>query len=234
MNLLGNALRTHVNQESNGSVEIRITDTGIGMSKDFLFQSAFEPFRKRNQHSSGMGVGLTVVRRIIEDIGGSIKIKSEQDIGTDITVQVPLEHYDRPYDPDSSHSAIYATLSQLKGRKVVIFHSKAPDANGPLELLRQWGVLKRYITTLMNTVRNELHMDVTQTSKWTGLDECDIVICPEISFDSLKAIRDKAIVAPPATLFIAMDMVEANTLRCDARITSQSSVIEIMTQPYVK
>jgi hypothetical protein len=180
MNLLGNALkftdsgyveialRTNVNQYSNGSVEIRITDTGIGMSKDFLFQGAFEPFRKRNQHSPGTGVGLNVVRRIIEDIGGSIKIKSEQDIGTDITVQLPLERYDRPYDPDSRHSAIYATLSQLKGRRVAILHSKPPDANGPPELLRQWGVLKRYIATLVSTVRNELHMEVTQTSEWTG------------------------------------------------------------------
>ena len=92
MNLFGNALKftesgyievalgSRDNEEGGSSVEIRITDTGIGMCKDFLFQGAFEPFRKLNQHSSGTGVGLNVVRRILEDVGGSIKVTSEVSI----------------------------------------------------------------------------------------------------------------------------------------------------------
>jgi K+-sensing histidine kinase KdpD len=73
MNLFGNALkftdsgyielavRSSANKEANAPVEIRITDTGIGMCKDFLFQGVFEPFRKHNEHSAGTGVGLNVV-----------------------------------------------------------------------------------------------------------------------------------------------------------------------------
>jgi hypothetical protein len=248
MNIFGNALkftesgyievalRINANKEASASVEIRITDTGIGMCKDFLFQGAFEPFLKRNQHTSGTGVGLNVVRRILEDIGGSIKIRSAPDKGTDVTLQLPLMRYDRPHDPASPQSAIYATLSQLKGRKVIILHSKAPKANGPLDYLRHWNVLKRYIATLARTVQNELHMEVTQTSEWAGHDECDIIVCPEISFASLRTIREKSNGSVPAVLFIVMDMVEvdmveADTLRCDARVTSAASVVEIMTQP---
>jgi hypothetical protein len=216
MNLLGNALkftesgyievalRSSLNEDTKASVEIRITDTGIGMCKDFLFQGAFEPFRKRNQHSAGTGVGLNVVRRIIEDIGGSITIRSEPDKGTDITVQLPLARYDSPHDPELPQSAIYSTLSKLRGRKVTILHSKSPDASGPPENLRHWKVLMRYIDTLTSTLRNELHMDITRTSDWTGHEECDVVVCPEVSFGSLRDIREKANGRPPATLFVAM------------------------------
>jgi hypothetical protein len=82
-------------------------------------------------------------------------------------------------------------------------------------------------------MRNELGMEVTKTDEWDGHDECDVIVCPEISFASLKIIREKASGRPPAALFIAMDIVEADTLRCDARITNQASVVEIMTQPCV-
>ncbi|KAF1833791.1 hypothetical protein BDW02DRAFT_551737 [Decorospora gaudefroyi] len=243
MNLLGNALkftetgyvqislRLSSVEEGQAPMEVRITDTGIGMCKDFLFKGAFEPFRKCNEHSAGTGVGLSVVRRIIEDIGGTIKIKSQPNVGTDITLQLPLARYDRPHEPESPHSAIYGTLAQLKGRKVCVLYSKSPDASGPPDHLRHWEVLKRYIHALTTTVRNELNMEVTESSEWTGHEDADVVVFPEISFASLKTIREKAAERPPALLFITMDMVEADTLRCDARVTSQSSVVEIMTQP---
>jgi hypothetical protein len=119
-------------------------------------------------------------------------------------MQLPLARHDEPHDTDSSHNAIYATLAQLKGRKVYILHSKPPDTSGPPEHLRDWKILGRYIDTLAATMRNELHMQVTKTSEWEGHDDCDVIVCPEISFASLKIIREKSKGQPPAALFIAM------------------------------
>jgi hypothetical protein len=141
--------------------------------------------------------------------------------------------YDRPHDPESPYGAIYATLARLKGRRVCILHSKPPDTESLPELLGYWELLKRYIGALAKTLRSELKMYVTETSEWSGHDHFDVVIFPEVSFNSLNIIRENAKGRPPAALFIAMDMIEADTLRCDARITSQASVVEIMTQPYV-
>lgn len=198
-----------------------------------MFNDLFEPFRKSNQHSSGTGVGLSVVKRIIEDIGGSIEITSEIEKGTDITVKMTLDRYKRPEDPDSPHGAIAAALSRLYGRQICLLHSKSPDANGPPEHLREWQVLKRYISALVTTLETELKMSVTLTSEWDEVDKSDIVICPEVSFESLQTIRNTKHRKPPATLFIAMDTMEADTLRCDARVTSADSVVEVVTQPYV-
>ncbi|KAF2856788.1 hypothetical protein T440DRAFT_512793 [Plenodomus tracheiphilus IPT5] len=243
MNMLGNSLkftesgyvllslRSERAEGSKVPVTLRICDSGIGISRNFLLNDLFEPFRKQNQHSAGTGVGLSVVKRIIEDIGGSIEVSSEVDKGTDITVKLLLERYKRPEDSDSPHGAIAAALSQLKSRKICLLHSKSPDANGPPEHLREWQTLKRYINALVTTLEVELKMDVTLTSEWNGHDDSDIVICPEVSFESLQTIREVTHRKPPATLFIAMDTMEADTLRCDARVTDAASVVEVVTQP---
>ncbi|KAF1942205.1 hypothetical protein EJ02DRAFT_466031 [Clathrospora elynae] len=245
MNLLGNALkfteagyilvqvRAEAAQGSEVPVTLDICDSGIGISKDFLYNDLFEPFRKRNQHSAGTGVGLSVVRRIIEDIGGSIEIRSEPEKGTEITVKLALQRFNRPASPDSVHGSIAAALSDLKGRKICLLHSKSPDADGPPEHMREWEVLKRYVSALNTTLENELRMDVVLTSDWDpeAHEGSDIVILPEVSFESLQTIRSSTLRRPPAILFIAMDTMEADTLRCDARVTSDDSVVEVVTQP---
>ena len=76
-------------------------------------------------------------------------------------------------------------------------------------------------------------MIVTQTSDWDGRAELDVIICPQVSFEKLNTVRQRAQRKMPATLFVAMDMMEADTLRSDARVTSMSSIVEIMAQPYV-
>lgn len=169
MNLLGNALkftesgfilvslRFDTTPEAKTPMTIKVSDTGIGMSRDFLFKEAFVPFRKHNPHSTGTGVGLTVVRRIIEEVGGWIEITSESNKGTEITLQLPLKRYTPPGDPDSTHGSVLATLSRLRGRKTCILHSKVPDASGPAEHLRQWQALNLFVRTMRTTGIWDIH-----------------------------------------------------------------------------
>lgn len=69
--------------------EFIIKDTGIGMNKEFL-EHIFEPFeRERNSTISGIqgtGLGMTITKNIIDMMQGSIDIKSEPGIGTEVTV----------------------------------------------------------------------------------------------------------------------------------------------------
>lgn len=245
MNLLGNALkftesgyiliwlRSNPKDESKVAVTLKINDSGIGMPNDFLFNKAFEPFRKRNQHTAGTGVGLSVVKRILEDVGGSIEISSEPNKGTDVSLNLSFDRFERSEDYKPPHNAVISKLSQLKSRRICILHTKMPDKNSSPDEVQHWEMLKHYISALTSTLREELKMIVTQTSDWDGHDESDIVICPEVSFECLQTIRAASIRNPPATLLIAMDTIEAETIRCDARVTSSESVVEVMTQPYV-
>jgi hypothetical protein len=94
--------------------------------------------------------------------------------------------------------------------------------------------LARFTNTLSTTLQKHLKMDVVRTTEWKGHD-ADIVIVPELSFDYLASIRRSRINGEraPVTIFVAMDAMEAATLRSDARIRNKESVVEVMTQPYV-
>jgi signal transduction histidine kinase len=67
-----------------------IRDDGIGISPDFL-PHVFEPFMQEKRHgyeSVGTGLGLSIVRQIVDLMGGTIKVKSVQNQGTEFTVRL--------------------------------------------------------------------------------------------------------------------------------------------------
>jgi PAS domain S-box-containing protein len=72
----------------NGNVEIAISDTGIGMSKETLRKIWTPLFTTK---AKGMGFGLSICKRFIEAHGGSISAKSTRGKGTTLTVTFPIE-----------------------------------------------------------------------------------------------------------------------------------------------
>jgi len=71
----------------NADIEISIRDTGHGIKKNDL-RKIFNPFFTRLPN--GTGLGLTIVHRIIEQHGGSIRVQSRIDEGTTFTVRLPI------------------------------------------------------------------------------------------------------------------------------------------------
>lgn len=77
-----------------GQALVSVTDRGIGISADELEQ-VFEPFRRTGASREtipGVGLGLSVSRRIVEDHGGSIEVTSQPGYGSTFSVLLPLEH----------------------------------------------------------------------------------------------------------------------------------------------
>ncbi len=74
-----------------GSYEIRVKDTGIGMSEEFA-EHIFEPFeRERNTTVSGIegtGLGMAITKSIIDAMGGHIEVKSAPGKGTEFIIQL--------------------------------------------------------------------------------------------------------------------------------------------------
>jgi putative PEP-CTERM system histidine kinase len=71
----------------NGSVFIRISDSGKGMTADYLKNHLFRPFRTTKE--TGLGIGLYQCRLIIEAHDGKIEVKSDVGKGTVFTVSLP-------------------------------------------------------------------------------------------------------------------------------------------------
>jgi signal transduction histidine kinase len=76
-----------VKREGNGLVFI-VRDTGEGMSEEIL-ANIYEPFFSSSK-GGGSGLGLVIVKNIVEAHGGSLKVESSPGKGTVITISIPL------------------------------------------------------------------------------------------------------------------------------------------------
>ncbi|WLI88929.1 PEP-CTERM system histidine kinase PrsK [Massilia sp. R2A-15] len=70
------------------SVRIRISDTGEGMSADFIRERLFKPFETTK--SAGMGIGMFESREYIEELGGKLEVSSTPGAGSTFHIMLPL------------------------------------------------------------------------------------------------------------------------------------------------
>lgn len=80
-------IRTFVDSDKN--VKICITDSGCGMSQDFIRYKLFQPFVTTK--SKGIGIGLYQCKAIISTYGGEIDVFSKQGEGSMFTVKLPIQ-----------------------------------------------------------------------------------------------------------------------------------------------
>ncbi len=94
-NLIGNAVEslsddagsvTVTSTTGDCTVRVSIQDTGCGMTNEEL-EHAFDDFYTTKEH--GTGLGLSVVRRLIADLGGTIQAQTEPGAGTTFVIEVP-------------------------------------------------------------------------------------------------------------------------------------------------
>jgi signal transduction histidine kinase/CheY-like chemotaxis protein/GAF domain-containing protein len=71
-------------------VNLVVTDTGRGMSRQFMQSSLFQPFEQENGIADGTGLGMSLVAKILKAIGGQISVRSVQGSGTTVSVTVPM------------------------------------------------------------------------------------------------------------------------------------------------
>lgn len=80
------------NEEDRKSlVKLIFTDSGKGISREFLKTRLFTPFSQENPLVSGTGLGMSIVRQIVEMLGGEIDVKSQLGKGTEVTVSLVLK-----------------------------------------------------------------------------------------------------------------------------------------------
>ena len=92
------------NKITDSAVTVYIADSGTGMSAEVVKQ-VFEPFYT-TKGDSGTGLGLSLSKKIIEDHGGTITVKSEEGKGTTFIVTLPISKMKYSSNGDPAHELI--------------------------------------------------------------------------------------------------------------------------------
>ncbi len=79
--------------EDTAWIEFTCSDTGIGMSKEFQ-EHLFEPFTQESHDArstyNGTGLGMAIVKNLLDKMGGTIDFSSEKDVGTTYRITIPF------------------------------------------------------------------------------------------------------------------------------------------------
>jgi len=154
-NLLANAIkftpsngRVHVVMERvNSHVEISVEDTGVGIRPDFL-PYVFDRFRQADagtaRNYGGLGLGLSIVKNLIELHGGQVRVKSRgENLGSTFIVSLPISHVhqvtapvrlqERPDQPED------AEVPSLKGARLLVVDDEADGRTLVMRILSDQG-----------------------------------------------------------------------------------------------
>lgn len=182
MNLLGNSLkyttsgfvavslRAYENgNSSRTSCVIRIVDSGKGMSDQFQHDRMFVPFSQEDPFQPGTGLGLSIVKSIVDSLGGTMEVKSQVGVGTEIDVHLCL-----PPATDQISNAPEDELTVL-GRKTLGKHLVLLEPDPPRVLTHH---ISRLEETIRETCRTWFGMRVSK-SKFMDREDADIYLYSE-------------------------------------------------------
>lgn len=135
-NRRGGKVITHVvsNEQPDGKILVRweIADTGIGMSQEFL-EHVFEPFAREENAGNGVGgtgLGMPIIKQLVELMGGTIKVSSKLNVGSTFVISIPFDPTPAPRETEQ-----IASGSALQGRRLLLVEDNDLNAEIAATLL---------------------------------------------------------------------------------------------------
>lgn len=119
-----------------------VSDTGIGMAPEFL-KHIYEPFAQEGNDArskfQGTGMGMPIVKSLIELMGGTIEISSEVGVGSTFNVQIPLDIDKNPRARERADGQ--ANSCSLAGMNVLLAEDNELNAEIAQALLESEGIV---------------------------------------------------------------------------------------------
>ena len=185
----GGAIKVSLDSDASGGAVIRVKDDGIGIEPEFL-PHIFDRFRQADASAkrsfAGLGLGLTIVRKIVELHGGNITADSNgTDQGTEFTVTLPGAVSRLEAASKRAVAAEPVSLNGLSGKRILLVDDD-PDSLVPLKLMLEQ---KKAVAEPVDSAHKALERLVAS--------EFDVLVSdigmPEMDgLDLIKAVRSLA------------------------------------------
>ena len=209
--------------------EFICSDTGIGIGKEFQ-KSIFEPFSQEQDSArssyAGAGLGLPIVKEILEQRGGSISFTSEKNEGTTFHIKVPLQidPNAEKHEEETLETETKAKIVSLDGIRVLIAEDNAINMEIAKELLADRGAI------ITPAVDGQEAVELFAGSKPDTFDVIlmDIMMPRLNGLDATKAIR--AMNRPDAA-HIPIFAMTANAFVEDVRNSRAAGMNEHLSKP---
>ena len=143
--------------------EFKVSDNGIGISKEFLGH-VFEPFERESgrvgSNSNGSGLGMSIAKAIVDLMGGSIRVESEENVGTQFIVELDfrpyLENTDEQYWEESDDEL---EDSNLSNEDMAVFQEYRPASENKSKNVG-WIEGRRLLLVEDNPLNREIAMEM--------------------------------------------------------------------------
>lgn len=237
MNLLSNAFK--FTQQGSVSLEVSaereddrydrftaiIADTGVGMSPEYL-KNIFTPFLQESSETAetygGSGLGLSIVKSLLDLMGGTVSVHSEKGTGTEFVVSLPLERTD--IQTRKIEEAVPGDVDALAGNRVLVAEDNELNAEITMEVLRMKGLVVDWAKTGKEAVERFLSSE----PGWYSLILMDIHM-PEM--DGLTAVKTIRASGHPDAATIPICALSANAFEDDAAASREAGMNDHLKKP---
>ena len=127
--------------------EFRVKDNGMGMSQEFL-KHIFDPFERDLSNTKtlgiqGTGLGMTITKKMVELMNGTIEVESEPDKGSEFIVTLDLK---------LQENVKHLPVSELKGLRALVVDDDFHTCDSVTEILTKLGIKSEWTTSAREAV----------------------------------------------------------------------------------
>ena len=238
MNLLSNAIKYN---KPGGSISVHakiirqvhqnviykfiISDTGIGISPEFQ-KHIFEPFAQEDTGArtiyKGTGLGMAIVHRLVQEMGGTIQLKSEKNVGSTFTLILPFtidEH-----QPSASAETATDTPADLTDLHILVVEDNELNLEIAVFSLEAAGL---NVSTAINGLEAVQLFEKSKPYEY-DIILMDIMMSVMNGLDAAKAIRGLS--RPDATT-VPIIALSANAFAEDIQKSKNAGINEHLAKP---
>lgn len=219
---------------SNGyaTYEFHVKDNGIGMSKEFQ-KNLFEAFTREESATvsgiQGTGLGMAISKNIVDMMGGTISVESEEGKGTEYTVSIPFKVL--------GNSAKYEVVPQLQGVRVLVADDDSDTAISVSRMVQEIGMRSEWTLSGKEAVLRT-RVAVEQGDEF-GAYIIDWRMLDLNGIETVRRIRKLIGESKPIIILTAYDWADIEQEAREAGVTVfcskplfMSELRDVLSQPY--